>query len=59
MLIITRYSSESFYIGDDIKVTILGSNDDQVRIGITAPKEVAILREEIREKYKDNKNGNK
>lgn len=59
MLIITRYSAEAFYIGDDIKVTILGSNDGQVRIGIDAPKEVAILREEIREKYKNNSNGNK
>lgn len=59
MLIITRNSNESFYIGEDVKVTILGSNGSQVRIGIDAPKDVTILREEIREKYKNNSNGNR
>lgn len=59
MLIITRGASESFYIGDNVKVTILGSSDGTVRVGITAPKDVQILREEIREKYKNNPNGNK
>lgn len=59
MLIITRKPTESFYIGDDVKVTILGSSDGTVRIGITAPKEIQILREEIRDQYKNNPNGNK
>ena len=58
MLIITRKPGESFYIGDDIKVTILGERDGTVKVGIDAPKDVQILREEIREKYKDKPNGN-
>ena len=46
-LILTRRSSESIMIGNDIKITILGVNGSTVRIGITAPKETEIWREEI------------
>ena len=47
MLILTRRIGESVYIGDDIRLTVLGVRDSQVRIGINAPKEVPVHREEI------------
>ena len=47
MLILTRRIGESVHIGDDIRLTILGVRDSQVRIGINAPKEVPVHREEI------------
>jgi len=47
MLILTRRVGESLMIGDDVSVTILGVKGNQVRIGITAPKHVAVHREEI------------
>ena len=51
MLIITRKAGQSFIIGDDITVTVLGPQDKPVRIGIDAPRDVQILREEIYEQY--------
>jgi carbon storage regulator len=50
MLILTRRSHESIRIGDDVIVTILAINGNQVRIGIEAPKSVAVHREEIYER---------
>ena len=47
MLILTRRQSESFRIGDDVTITILGLKGHQVRVGINAPKNVAVHREEI------------
>ena len=47
MLILTRNLSQSIVIGDDIQVTVLRVNGTQVRIGIAAPKEVSVHREEI------------
>ncbi len=47
MLILSRRSGEALTVGDDITVTILDFKKDRVRIGISAPKEVAVHREEI------------
>ncbi len=47
MLILTRRVAETVMIGDDITLTVLGVKGNQVRVGIDAPKEVAVHREEI------------
>jgi carbon storage regulator len=49
MLILTRRIGETVIIGENIKVTVLRVNGSQVRIGIDAPKDVTVLREEIYE----------
>jgi carbon storage regulator len=52
MLILTRRVGESVVIGEDVTVTVLGVKGNQVRIGINAPKTVAVHREEIFERIK-------
>ena len=47
MLILTRRVGETLKIGDDVNVTVLGVKGNQVRIGVDAPKDVAVHREEI------------
>lgn len=47
MLILTRKTGQSIIIGTDTKVTVLGIKDGQVRIGIDAPKEIPVHREEV------------
>ena len=47
MLILTRRVGETLFIGDDVTVTVLGVKGNQVRIGINAPKDVAVDREDI------------
>ncbi len=48
MLILTRFPSQAIIVGDDIAITVLSVNGKQVRIGIAAPKDVSVDREEIR-----------
>jgi carbon storage regulator len=47
MLILTRNMGASIYIGDDITVTVLGIGNNQVRLGVEAPKDVPVYREEV------------
>jgi len=54
MLILTRRSNERIFIGDDVVLVVLGIENNRVKLGIEAPAEVAILREEI---VSDSKNG--
>lgn len=52
MLILTRRVGESVMIGDDVSITVLGVKGNQVRLGINAPKSVAVHREEIYQRIK-------
>jgi carbon storage regulator len=50
MLILTRRVDETLLIGDDIRVVVLGIKGQQIKLGIEAPREMAVDREEIRER---------
>lgn len=53
MLILTRRVGESLTIGDDVTITVLGVKGNQVRIGVKAPRDVAVHREEILNRIQD------
>jgi len=55
MLILTRRVGETLMIGDEVTVTVLGIKGNQVRIGVNAPKDVTVHREEIYERIKKEK----
>lgn len=57
MLILTRRAGEALRIGDDIEVMVMAVNGSQVRIGINAPREVAVDREEIAERKRRDREG--
>ena len=57
MLILTRRVGETVMIGDEVTVTVLGVKGNQVRVGINAPKHVAVHREEIFERIKSEGDG--
>jgi len=58
MLILTRRIGETLVIGDDVKVTVLGVKGAQVRVGIEAPQNTSVHREEIYMRIQDKKSGN-
>ena len=55
MLILTRRVGESLMIGDEVTVTVLGVKGNQVRLGVNAPKNVSVHREEIYERIQQEK----
>ncbi len=55
MLILTRRAGETVMIGSDVTITVLGVKGNQVRIGINAPKDVAVHREEIFQRIQNEK----
>jgi carbon storage regulator len=57
MLILTRRVGETLMIGDDVAVTVLGVKGNQVRIGVKAPKDVTVHREEIYERIREEDEG--
>ena len=52
MLILTRRVGETLMIGDEVTVTVLGVKGNQIRVGVNAPKDVAVHREEIYERIR-------
>lgn len=53
MLVLTRRGGEALMIGDDITITVLGVKGNQVRVGVSAPREVAVHRKEIYERIRE------
>ena len=57
MLILTRRIGETLMVGDKVKVTVLGVKGNQVRLGVDAPRDVAVHREEIYDRIQKEKEG--
>ena len=56
MLILTRRVGESLMIGDEVTVTVLGVKGNQVRVGVDAPRDISVHREELYERIKNEQN---
>lgn len=59
MLILTRRVGETLFVGDDITVTVLAVKGNQVRIGVNAPKNISVQRQEVYEKIQNDDNKKK
>ncbi len=59
MLILTRRVGETLMIGNDITVTVLGVKGNQVRVGVNAPKDISVHREEIYDRIQEEPEGDK
>lgn len=57
MLILTRKVNESLLVGDDVKLTVLGIKGGQIRIGISAPRDVSVHRQEVYERIQQEQKG--
>lgn len=57
MLILTRKVNETLMVGDDVSVTVLGIKGGQIRLGINAPREIAVHRQEVYEKIQQESEG--
>lgn len=57
MLVLTRRIGETIVVGDNVQVTILGLNGNQIRVGVNAPKDIPIHRQEIYERIQKEKGG--
>ena len=57
MLILTRRVGETLMVGDDVSITVLGVKGNQVRVGINAPKDIPVHREEIYQRIKGEQEG--
>lgn len=53
MLILTRKTGESLLVGDDVEITVLSVRGSQVKLGVNAPKDITVHRQEIYQKIKD------
>jgi carbon storage regulator len=58
MLILTRRVGETVVIGDEVQVTVLGVKGNQVRLGVNAPRDVSVHRQEIYERIQKEQGGN-
>ena len=56
MLILTRRIGESLVVGNNVTITVLGVKGNQVRVGVNAPKEISVHREEIYKRIQEEKN---
>ncbi|MCK9503143.1 MAG: carbon storage regulator CsrA [Porticoccaceae bacterium] len=59
MLILTRRVGETLVVGDDVTVTVLGVKGNQIRLGVNAPKDVSVHREEIYQRIQQEKSQDK